>query len=242
MRPLTLPAHLAKAASGPDRDPGNPLFVEVGRNALKGRLRCIPMWHNATTQASWPRWTPTEGKEPLYDTTELRRSATAFPTSSPVQEYSASRGVRAVSMLWVTSDGCSTQAPGDRTVGTPSAVQVAVPPRHPVELRRRVPVGRVERRGGDERHAQAQRLVSKRRFGADNLGERERPGGRAHPRAPSTCTSTGGQVRARRGLGPGRLRRRSQPPTLPRDSSLPDAGDRRRARGGLHATPARWNQ
>lgn len=36
---LTLPAHLAAEARGPASDPHNPLFYQVGRNVLKGRLR-----------------------------------------------------------------------------------------------------------------------------------------------------------------------------------------------------------
>lgn len=42
IRPLALPPELAGAATGVDRDPDNPLFREVGRNALKGRLRSHP--------------------------------------------------------------------------------------------------------------------------------------------------------------------------------------------------------
>ncbi|EKE69901.1 isopenicillin N synthase family dioxygenase [Gallaecimonas xiamenensis] len=36
---LALPAHLAAEAKGPESDPANPLFFEVGENVLKGRLR-----------------------------------------------------------------------------------------------------------------------------------------------------------------------------------------------------------
>ncbi|WP_417355576.1 isopenicillin N synthase family dioxygenase [Gallaecimonas pentaromativorans] len=36
---LSLPPHLAREAKGPQSDPANPLFFEVGENVLKGRLR-----------------------------------------------------------------------------------------------------------------------------------------------------------------------------------------------------------
>ncbi len=36
---LPLPAHLAQIALGPDSDPLNPLFNNLGKNAIKGRLR-----------------------------------------------------------------------------------------------------------------------------------------------------------------------------------------------------------
>jgi isopenicillin N synthase-like dioxygenase len=39
---LQLPAHLAGQARGVTQDPNNPLFSEVGRNALKSRLRSHP--------------------------------------------------------------------------------------------------------------------------------------------------------------------------------------------------------
>jgi len=39
---LTLPAELAREASGYTRDPHNPLFHQVGQNTLKGRLRSHP--------------------------------------------------------------------------------------------------------------------------------------------------------------------------------------------------------
>jgi isopenicillin N synthase-like dioxygenase len=39
---LTLPPALASHARGPDRDPQNPLYREVGLNYLKGRLRSHP--------------------------------------------------------------------------------------------------------------------------------------------------------------------------------------------------------
>ena len=39
---LSLPPHLAAQACGVTRDPLNPLFREVGRNYLKGRLRSHP--------------------------------------------------------------------------------------------------------------------------------------------------------------------------------------------------------
>ncbi len=42
VRPLTLPPALAADAHGPDRDPDNPLFYEVGMNTLKSRLRSHP--------------------------------------------------------------------------------------------------------------------------------------------------------------------------------------------------------
>lgn len=42
VRPLTLPPALAAEARGVERDPQNPLFREVGRNTLKGRLRSHP--------------------------------------------------------------------------------------------------------------------------------------------------------------------------------------------------------
>jgi len=39
---LELPQRLAAEAKGPDRDPDNPLFRQVGQNYLKGRLRSHP--------------------------------------------------------------------------------------------------------------------------------------------------------------------------------------------------------
>lgn len=39
---LTLPAELAGHARGPERDPDNPLFSDVGHNILKSRLRSHP--------------------------------------------------------------------------------------------------------------------------------------------------------------------------------------------------------
>jgi isopenicillin N synthase-like dioxygenase len=39
---LQLPPALAEEARGPERDPHNPLFREVGLNYLKGRLRSHP--------------------------------------------------------------------------------------------------------------------------------------------------------------------------------------------------------
>ena len=39
---LSLPPELAAQACGPERDPSNPLFREVGQNYLKGRLRSHP--------------------------------------------------------------------------------------------------------------------------------------------------------------------------------------------------------
>jgi isopenicillin N synthase-like dioxygenase len=39
---LKLPAELAADARGPERDPDNPLFRDVGQNYLKGRLRSHP--------------------------------------------------------------------------------------------------------------------------------------------------------------------------------------------------------
>jgi isopenicillin N synthase-like dioxygenase len=39
---LSLPPELAAQARGPDRDPTNPLFRDVGQNYLKGRLRSHP--------------------------------------------------------------------------------------------------------------------------------------------------------------------------------------------------------
>jgi isopenicillin N synthase-like dioxygenase len=39
---LSLPPELAAQARGPDRDPNNPLFRDVGQNYLKGRLRSHP--------------------------------------------------------------------------------------------------------------------------------------------------------------------------------------------------------
>ncbi|MBP6117123.1 MAG: isopenicillin N synthase family oxygenase [Neisseriaceae bacterium] len=39
---LSLPQHLAEAATGPSSDPLNPLFYQVGQNTLKGRLRSHP--------------------------------------------------------------------------------------------------------------------------------------------------------------------------------------------------------
>jgi isopenicillin N synthase-like dioxygenase len=40
--PLPLPPALAAQARGPERDPNNPLFREVGQNYMKGRLRSHP--------------------------------------------------------------------------------------------------------------------------------------------------------------------------------------------------------
>ena len=42
VRPLVLSPALAAQAHGPDRDPNNPLFYEVGMNTLKSRLRSHP--------------------------------------------------------------------------------------------------------------------------------------------------------------------------------------------------------
>jgi isopenicillin N synthase-like dioxygenase len=39
---ISLPAELAGQARGPERDPNNPLFRDVGQNYLKGRLRSHP--------------------------------------------------------------------------------------------------------------------------------------------------------------------------------------------------------
>jgi isopenicillin N synthase-like dioxygenase len=39
---LSLPSELAAQARGPERDPNNPLFRQVGQNYLKGRLRSHP--------------------------------------------------------------------------------------------------------------------------------------------------------------------------------------------------------
>ena len=39
---LDLPPHLRVSASGPTRDPDNPLFRDVGQNYLKSRLRSHP--------------------------------------------------------------------------------------------------------------------------------------------------------------------------------------------------------
>ncbi len=39
---LCLPSELAREARGPEKDPHNPLLREVGKNALKGRLRSHP--------------------------------------------------------------------------------------------------------------------------------------------------------------------------------------------------------
>jgi len=39
---LSLPPELAAQARGPERDPNNPLFRDVGQNYLKGRLRSHP--------------------------------------------------------------------------------------------------------------------------------------------------------------------------------------------------------
>ena len=39
---LSLPPDLAAQAAGPERDPNNPLFRDVGQNYLKGRLRSHP--------------------------------------------------------------------------------------------------------------------------------------------------------------------------------------------------------
>jgi isopenicillin N synthase-like dioxygenase len=39
---LSLPPDLAAQARGPERDPNNPLFRNVGQNYLKGRLRSHP--------------------------------------------------------------------------------------------------------------------------------------------------------------------------------------------------------
>lgn len=42
IKPLELPPALAAKADGPDRDPTNPLYYDVGRNSLKSRLRSHP--------------------------------------------------------------------------------------------------------------------------------------------------------------------------------------------------------
>lgn len=42
LTPLTLPTHLIPDARGPENDPENPLFYQVGTNLLKGRLRSHP--------------------------------------------------------------------------------------------------------------------------------------------------------------------------------------------------------
>ncbi|MGY2437786.1 hypothetical protein ACW4FQ_32120, partial [Escherichia coli] len=39
---LTLSPSLAAQAQGPESDPANPLFYQVGENVLKGRLRSHP--------------------------------------------------------------------------------------------------------------------------------------------------------------------------------------------------------
>jgi isopenicillin N synthase-like dioxygenase len=39
---LALPPELAAVARGPERDPDNPLYRDVGQNYLKGRLRSHP--------------------------------------------------------------------------------------------------------------------------------------------------------------------------------------------------------
>jgi isopenicillin N synthase-like dioxygenase len=39
---LDLPPDLKALARGPERDPSNPLFYDVGENTLKGRLRSHP--------------------------------------------------------------------------------------------------------------------------------------------------------------------------------------------------------
>ncbi|MEX6156816.1 isopenicillin N synthase family dioxygenase [Providencia manganoxydans] len=47
---LPLPAYLAKQALGPDSDPLNPLFTNLGKNAIKGRLRS----HLSVTRQFYP--------------------------------------------------------------------------------------------------------------------------------------------------------------------------------------------
>lgn len=47
---LPLPEHLAKQALGPDSDPLNPMFTNLGKNAIKGRLRS----HLSVTQKFYP--------------------------------------------------------------------------------------------------------------------------------------------------------------------------------------------
>lgn len=55
---LDLPRHLAAGAAGLTQDPLNPLFREVGRNYLKGRLRSHPdvaqRWHADLLEPSAP--------------------------------------------------------------------------------------------------------------------------------------------------------------------------------------------
>ncbi|MGP9655484.1 isopenicillin N synthase family dioxygenase [Halomonas sp. AOP35-4E-18] len=51
---LPLPEHLAKDALGPESDPDNPLFRDIGPNALKGRLRS----HPDVTERFYPELTP----------------------------------------------------------------------------------------------------------------------------------------------------------------------------------------
>ena len=47
---LTLPSYLAQQALGPDSDPLNPLFTNLGKNVIKGRLRS----HLAVTRRFYP--------------------------------------------------------------------------------------------------------------------------------------------------------------------------------------------
>lgn len=48
---LNLPDYLAQQALGPDSDPLNPLFTNLGKNVIKGRLRS----HLAVTQRFYPK-------------------------------------------------------------------------------------------------------------------------------------------------------------------------------------------
>lgn len=48
---LPLPDHLAKLARGPQSDPLNPMFRDIGKNSIKGRLRS----HLAVTKRFYPK-------------------------------------------------------------------------------------------------------------------------------------------------------------------------------------------
>lgn len=65
---LRLPPALAAAARGPERDPNNPLFRQVGQNYLKGRLRSHPdvaRRHHADLLGPEARAPASSGAEPL---------------------------------------------------------------------------------------------------------------------------------------------------------------------------------
>lgn len=97
---LPLPEHLAKDALGPESDPLNPLFREIGPNALKGRLRSHPdvtARHYADLQADLQAELQTEPQaEPAADpnvtadrnvTASGRHTANDTPPSTPDRRH-----------------------------------------------------------------------------------------------------------------------------------------------------------